>query len=346
MSRSLIPNPGLTPLRRHDARARYEPCSPPPGLQPLLMLGFPWWEASSSYSRKRPMRVILFDCLSEKRVGFHPLSLSRPIFELRCGIGSLGEKLLAASGRRGGGVFCAGLHGRRLSGGHPPTGEQSGHAPGRRTWSWSTGASNRTALPPRVCRPPAQAVLPSTVQAKWRLVRSRRAIWAGSRRIRSARLLESARAVLPAAGEPVARENIWELVLENPGAAGGRFCRTGRRGIEGALRSHRPFAVTGRTFTSPLGRSSTRWWSSTPTRDRSISTRALRFTPSPGSRVPATSGPARPAGLQVPPAAIRSVQCAGWAARSKNRSFRAIPTGIATAFSATPMSANGSTSAL
>ena len=37
------------------------------------------------------MRLILFDCLTPKRINFYPLALSRPIFELRCGMTSLGR---------------------------------------------------------------------------------------------------------------------------------------------------------------------------------------------------------------------------------------------------------------
>jgi len=43
------------------------------------------------------MRLILFDVYSRPRKGFYPLSLSRPIWELRCGITTLGEKLIAAA---------------------------------------------------------------------------------------------------------------------------------------------------------------------------------------------------------------------------------------------------------
>jgi UDP-N-acetylglucosamine diphosphorylase/glucosamine-1-phosphate N-acetyltransferase len=44
------------------------------------------------------MRLILLDCSTEARFGFYPLSLSRPIWELRCGMTSLGEKLIAKVG--------------------------------------------------------------------------------------------------------------------------------------------------------------------------------------------------------------------------------------------------------
>ncbi len=50
------------------------------------------------------MRLILFDLLDESRYHFYPLALNRPIWELRCGITSLREKLVAAA--EAGGVAC------------------------------------------------------------------------------------------------------------------------------------------------------------------------------------------------------------------------------------------------
>ena len=44
------------------------------------------------------MRLILFDRLSDARINFYPLALGRPIFELRCGMTSLGDKLIAKVG--------------------------------------------------------------------------------------------------------------------------------------------------------------------------------------------------------------------------------------------------------
>jgi UDP-N-acetylglucosamine diphosphorylase/glucosamine-1-phosphate N-acetyltransferase len=46
------------------------------------------------------MRLILLDLPSERRINFYPLALCRPIWDLRCGMTSLGEKLVAASGAR------------------------------------------------------------------------------------------------------------------------------------------------------------------------------------------------------------------------------------------------------
>jgi len=46
------------------------------------------------------MRLILLDLPSEKRINFYPLALCRPIWELRCGMTTLGEKLVSRVGAR------------------------------------------------------------------------------------------------------------------------------------------------------------------------------------------------------------------------------------------------------
>lgn len=46
------------------------------------------------------MRLILLDCPTPLRQNFSPLALSRPIWELRCGMTTLGEKLVARVGAR------------------------------------------------------------------------------------------------------------------------------------------------------------------------------------------------------------------------------------------------------
>jgi len=46
------------------------------------------------------MRLILIDSLNEQRVNFYPLTLGRPVWELRCGFNSLGEKLIAKVGAK------------------------------------------------------------------------------------------------------------------------------------------------------------------------------------------------------------------------------------------------------
>jgi UDP-N-acetylglucosamine diphosphorylase/glucosamine-1-phosphate N-acetyltransferase len=52
------------------------------------------------------MRLILLDQITPKRFHFNPLALSRPIWELRCGITSLAEKLIAKTGVSNVACFC------------------------------------------------------------------------------------------------------------------------------------------------------------------------------------------------------------------------------------------------
>ena len=44
------------------------------------------------------MRLILFDTVTDQRRCFDPIALNRPLWELRCGMSSLGEKLIAQLG--------------------------------------------------------------------------------------------------------------------------------------------------------------------------------------------------------------------------------------------------------
>jgi len=46
------------------------------------------------------MRLILLDLPSGRRIHFYPLAFCRPIWDLRCGMTSLGEKLVASSGAK------------------------------------------------------------------------------------------------------------------------------------------------------------------------------------------------------------------------------------------------------
>jgi UDP-N-acetylglucosamine diphosphorylase/glucosamine-1-phosphate N-acetyltransferase len=51
------------------------------------------------------MKLVLFDLPTPSRVHFHPLALSRPIWELRCGLGTLADKVVAAFGSAPAGCF-------------------------------------------------------------------------------------------------------------------------------------------------------------------------------------------------------------------------------------------------
>ena len=54
------------------------------------------------------MRLILLDSPNEARSNFYPLALGRPIWELRCGFNSLGEKIIAKIGTKDVACFVPG----------------------------------------------------------------------------------------------------------------------------------------------------------------------------------------------------------------------------------------------
>jgi UDP-N-acetylglucosamine diphosphorylase/glucosamine-1-phosphate N-acetyltransferase len=187
------------------------------------------------------MRLVLVDRLTEKRRGFYPLALARPIWELRCGMTSLGEKLLARL--RPGSVACfvppymADLYRSRTSW---PVNDVRALAgddllllDGRvkaAGLDWpATGPSqvacdaDGNVLAARIARADLARLPADSIDA----------------------LLDGAKAVLPAApgAAPPAWNYTWELVLANPGQIAEDFRAAGRSGIEGRI--EQPSAVRG-----------------------------------------------------------------------------------------------------
>ena len=186
------------------------------------------------------MRLILFDCLSEKRIGFHPLALSRPIFELRCGIGSPGDKLVAKLGVDDVAYFVP-----------PYMADAYRTATLRPVNDPATLLGDDLLLVDGRVKPRellVSATGPSCVAAdgagEVACVRVAQRDLGRLKTDSIDALLESARAVLPAADEPVAAWNyIWELILENPSQLAADFAALGRSGIEG--RVEEPSAIRG-----------------------------------------------------------------------------------------------------
>ncbi|MHB8972435.1 MAG: putative sugar nucleotidyl transferase [Pirellulaceae bacterium] len=187
------------------------------------------------------MRLILLDQPSEKRHHFYPLALCRPIWELRCGMTTLAEKLVAQT--RLSDVAC-----------FVPSYMADVYAA---TTSWPVNDLTRLAgddllvINPRVkaagVADAAQAG-PST------------AFYAADGELLCARIargdlpklnLESVEtfvasiaAVVPNAGRELpAWGYIWELVLENPEHLTRDFQTAGRNGIEGTVEE--PYAIRG-----------------------------------------------------------------------------------------------------
>ncbi|MCE5266997.1 MAG: hypothetical protein LLG00_03845 [Planctomycetaceae bacterium] len=186
------------------------------------------------------MRLILVDRLGPKRFHFHPLALSRPIFELRCGMSSLAEKLVAKVGVADVACFV------------PPYMAESYAA--QTQWRVndpsSLGGDDLLLVSGRVKAGDfaVPRTGPSVVAADGdgevlyaRIVRDDLAkLDTGSIDL----LLDSVRGALPKASQlPATWDYIWELVFANPGQLAADFAAAGRSGIEG--RVEEPYAIRG-----------------------------------------------------------------------------------------------------
>jgi UDP-N-acetylglucosamine diphosphorylase/glucosamine-1-phosphate N-acetyltransferase len=186
------------------------------------------------------MRLILLDLPSEKRINFYPLALSRPIWELRCGMTSLGEKLMAKVGARDVACFV------------PPYMADAYRA--TTTWPVNDPASlagdDLLLVSGRVKAGGGWRVAGGGSQAKFdaggellfaRVVREDLPrLDAGT----IGALVESVRETLPAAAVEVPTYNYtWDLILANPKQLAEDFAAAGRSGIEGTV--EQPNAIRG-----------------------------------------------------------------------------------------------------
>jgi UDP-N-acetylglucosamine diphosphorylase / glucose-1-phosphate thymidylyltransferase / UDP-N-acetylgalactosamine diphosphorylase / glucosamine-1-phosphate N-acetyltransferase / galactosamine-1-phosphate N-acetyltransferase len=186
------------------------------------------------------MRLIVFDRPTDKRINFYPLALSRPIFELRCGMTSLLEKLIAKFAAHDVACFV------------PPYLADVYRAQSNRTVNdvQSLRGDDLLLIDGRAKAADLQiaAVGPSQVG----LDAASDVLYA---RIAKAdldklkidsleELFESAKAILAHAAEPVVAWNYtWDLVLANPAQLAADFQVAGRSGIEGVIEE--PRAIRG-----------------------------------------------------------------------------------------------------
>jgi UDP-N-acetylglucosamine diphosphorylase / glucose-1-phosphate thymidylyltransferase / UDP-N-acetylgalactosamine diphosphorylase / glucosamine-1-phosphate N-acetyltransferase / galactosamine-1-phosphate N-acetyltransferase len=185
------------------------------------------------------VRLILFDLLTANRINFYPLALSRPIFELRCGMTSLAEKLVARLGADDVACFV------------PPY-----MADVYRT------QTDRPVNEPATLRGDDLLLVNGRVKAAEFAVAptgpSEVAVDAGGNvlycRIAKAdlaklaagsidALLDAAHNALPAASPPAAWNYTWDLVLANPAQLAADFAAAGHSGIEGRIEE--PSAIRG-----------------------------------------------------------------------------------------------------
>ncbi len=195
------------------------------------------------------MRLILLDQLTENRFHFYPLALSRPIWELRCGITSLAEKLIAQVHPTTVACFC------------PAYMADAYRA--RTDWPLNDPASlsgdDLLVLSPRVKAEglPKEVAGPSRIeldaQGNCLLLRVAKSELGKLKTESIDALVESAKASLqPCACELPLWNYTWDLILENPEQITRDFAATQRGGIEGTV--EQPGAIRGSKKDIYIGR--------------------------------------------------------------------------------------------
>jgi len=178
------------------------------------------------------MRLILVDRCSEARSRFHPLTLSRPVWELRTGMTTLAEKLIRKTGATDVACFV------------PDYMAEACRA--RTTWPVNDPAAlagdDLLVVDARV-RAETFNVAPTgpseVAVDEDDLVLYARVERVGLKDLQTddiGKFLSAAKAHLPGARTKVAKwEYIWDLMLANPGELTKDFAAAGRHGIEGTV---------------------------------------------------------------------------------------------------------------
>ena len=186
------------------------------------------------------MRLILLDRSKEIRSRFHPLTLSRPIWELRTGITSLGEKLVAKVGATDVACFVPDYLADAYR-------EQT-------AWPVNDAAALRgddlLVVDPRLKaetfdvppRGPSEIALDDEGQVLY--ARVARLDLAALQTGDIGKFLSAAKARLPNVTSSLPRwQYVWDLMLANPEQLTADFAAAGRSGIEGTVED--PGAVRG-----------------------------------------------------------------------------------------------------
>jgi len=186
------------------------------------------------------MRLILIDLPSPKRFHFDPVALSRPIWELRCGMTSLAEKLVAELRPSSVACFCPDY--------------MADACRARTKWpvndASTLGGDDLLVVHARV-KADGLARHATGPSGLWRdadgeclLIRvGRDEVGKLDARSIDAFLASAAKAITPCDGELPTWNYTWELVLANPAQLSRDFAAAGRRGIEGTVEE--PCAIRG-----------------------------------------------------------------------------------------------------
>ncbi len=194
------------------------------------------------------MRLVLFDGPPDVRARFDPLALSRPIWELRCGMTTLGEKLIAKVGADA----VAGWVPDYMAAAYAETSDMPVNDPAQLTGDDLLAVSSRAKAADFDV--PAAGASELGVNEDGELIYAR--IAAGDiakvaaadaprdTPCHFANFLAKARAALPATPCSVPTYNyVWDLILTNPEQIAADFAAADRSGIEGTV--EQPNAIRG-----------------------------------------------------------------------------------------------------
>jgi len=188
------------------------------------------------------MRLILMDCLEPARSNFYPLSLSRPVWELRCGFRTLGEKLVAKVGADEVACFVpeymAAAYRETTD---RPVNDASALAGDDLLLVDSRVKAGGFDVPPTG---PSEVGVDAEGQVLYARVSASDAAGLGADGLEA--FLAAAKAKLPNAPAAMATWGfIWDLVLANAEEITADFAAAGRSGIEGVV--EQPNAIRGST---------------------------------------------------------------------------------------------------
>jgi len=186
------------------------------------------------------MRLILVDRLTEKRFHFYPLALSRPIWELRCGMTSLYDKLLDKIDVTDVACFVppymAEVYRRQTS--------RPVNDPATLSGDDLLVVDARVKAAEFNVKPEGSSEIALDDDGEVLYARVTRDDLAKLNTESIDTMLESAKVALPAADGEVATWNYtWDLVLANPEQLAVDFAAAGRSGIEGTIEE--PRAIRG-----------------------------------------------------------------------------------------------------
>ncbi|MHC4404962.1 MAG: putative sugar nucleotidyl transferase [Planctomycetota bacterium] len=186
------------------------------------------------------MRLIMFDLPNDKRFHFDPVALSRPIWELRCGITSLGEKLVAKVGTSNVACFVPPY----MADVYREASDRPVNEPTTLTGDDLLLVNARVKASALEVEPTGPSRVATDADGECLYARVAKDDLGRLNTDSIESLLDSVKAALPAEADGVPTWNFtWELVLENPEQITKDFAALGRSGIEGTVEE--PSALRG-----------------------------------------------------------------------------------------------------